>query len=271
VAMQHLNCISLFSGIGGLELGLKMANPSVRTVCYVENDPYAAAVLMSRMRDGQLDTAPIWDDVTTFDGRPWRGLVDIISGGFPCQDISIAGRKLGIKKGNRSGLWFEFVRIIRQILPNFIFVENVSELLGGGIGVVLGSLAEIGYDAKWTSVSAQDVGAPHKRNRVFCLAYPKKLFCDVCDNQSERKISQLGNGCGSPNIRDSKGFGISRRRSIINASNMREIGKQWDTEPGMDRVAHGVKNRLVRFRCLGNAVVPQQAALAFQILSEGLI
>lgn len=173
--MDPLTQISLFSGAGGLDLAAKWSG--IRTVCYVEYDRYAQGVLMSRIRDGGLDDAPIWDDVRTFDGSEWRGKVDIISGGFPCQDVSHAGKREGLKDGTRSGLWSEFARIIRQVEPRWVLVENVPGLLsvdsGGGFGTVLGDLAEMGFGAFWYILSAAAVGAPHRRKRVWIVSYSK--------------------------------------------------------------------------------------------------
>ncbi len=127
---ERLNGLALFAGVGGLELGLKIAlGESYQCVCYVEREAFAAATLVERMGDEALDRAPIWDDVSTFKGKPWRRRVDLISGGFPCQDISVAGKREGIKEGNRSGLWFHFARIIREVRPRYVFVENVGALL----------------------------------------------------------------------------------------------------------------------------------------------
>ena len=142
------NTISLFSGVGGIELGLKLAVPAARTVCYVEWNRHCQAVLQARMRDGLLDAAPIWDNVTTFDGRPWRGRVHCVAGGFPCQDISCAGKRAGFV-GERSSLWFEFARVIHEVGPDFVFVENVDELVNSELYAVLGSLAGLGYAAEW--------------------------------------------------------------------------------------------------------------------------
>jgi DNA (cytosine-5)-methyltransferase 1 len=164
-----LSSISLFAGIGGIDLGLRPLG--VRTVCFVEREAYAAGVLASRMAEGSLDDAPIWSDVSTFDGRPWRGRVGLIAGGFPCQDISNAGQRAGIVDGESSGLWREYVRIVREVGPRFVFVENVSALLVRGLDVVLGDLASLGFDAEWGVFRASDVGAPHRRERVFILAH----------------------------------------------------------------------------------------------------
>jgi len=171
VATHPFRVLSLFSGVGGLDLGIKIAVPGARIVGHVEREPYAAAALVARMEDAAMDQAPIWDDVTSFDGSPWRGLVDCIAGGFPCQDISTAGRQEGIRKGNRSGLWFEFGRIIGEVGPRYVFVENVAALALRGLDIVLGTLADLGFDAEWITLGAGDVGAPHQRDRLFILAH----------------------------------------------------------------------------------------------------
>jgi DNA (cytosine-5)-methyltransferase 1 len=166
------NGMALFAGGGGLELGLSLAlGDAYRCVVYVERDAYAAATLVARMEDQALDPAPIWDDVGTFDGRPWRGVVDLISGGFPCQDISCAGQREGLVKGNRSGLWFEYARIIGEVGPRLVFVENVAALAIRGLDVVLGTLADLGFDADWMPLAAGDLGAGHERERIFILAH----------------------------------------------------------------------------------------------------
>ena len=187
--VDTLTQISLFSGYGGTELGLKLwgelAGVSIRTICYVEIEKYCQQILEARISDGCLDDAPIWDDVTTFDGQPWAGRVDIISGGFPCQDISCAGKGAGLE-GKRSGLFFEIMRLVGEIRPRFILLENVSAIYTRGIDAVLGALAEAGYDARWTSVRASDVGAPHRRERWFCLADRGSDGCDKRPADAER-------------------------------------------------------------------------------------
>ena len=161
-----MNELALFAGAGGGILGGKLLG--WRTVCAVELDAYARRVLLARQLDGHLDRFPIWDDVLTFDGRPWRGLVEVISGGFPCQDISVAGRGEGID-GEKSGLWSEFARIIREVRPRFVFVENSPALTYRGLGIVLGDLASMGFDAEWCVLGAHNVQAPHKRDRIWIL------------------------------------------------------------------------------------------------------
>ena len=159
--------LALFAGAGGGILGGRLLG--WRTVCAVESNAYAASVLLARQNDGTFPPFPIWDDVLTFDGRPWRGLVEVISGGFPCQDISVAGRGEGID-GEKSGLWSEFARIIREVRPRFIFVENSPALTYRGLGIVLGDLASMGFDAEWCVLGAHNVQAPHKRDRIWILA-----------------------------------------------------------------------------------------------------
>lgn len=161
-----MNGLDLFSGIGGIGLALE---PWVRTVAYCERDRYAQGVLLSRMRSGDIDSAPIWDDITTLRGD-MLPRIDIIFGGFPCQDLSVAGRGKGLA-GERSGLFFEVIRLVKELSPRFVFLENVPAIRTRGLSEVVNALTEIGYDCRWTCLSASDVGAPHKRERWFLLAY----------------------------------------------------------------------------------------------------
>jgi len=162
-----LNELALFAGAGGGILGGKLLG--WRTVCAVEWEAYPASVLCARQNDGILPPFPIWDDVQTFSGKPWRGIVDVVSGGFPCQDISAAGRGAGID-GERSGMWGEMARIICEVRPRFVFVENSPMLTSRGLGRVLGDLASMGFDARWGVLGAADVGAPHQRDRIWIVA-----------------------------------------------------------------------------------------------------
>jgi len=174
--MDTLTELNLFSGYGGFPLGLRLAGLNTRTVCYVEWDRYCQRVLQARIADGHLDDAPIWDDIKSFDGRPWRGCVDIVSAGFPCQPHSNAGLRRGADDDRN--LWPDTLRIIGEVRPRWAILENVPGILVGSDGrppyggVVVGELAEIGYDAEWRVVSAADAGAPHKRARWWLVAYP---------------------------------------------------------------------------------------------------
>jgi DNA (cytosine-5)-methyltransferase 1 len=235
---------SLFAGIGGMDLGLERAGLTCKW--QVEIDPFCRRVLAKHWPD-----VPRHDDVRTFPDGPdierWR--VDLVAGGFPCQDISHAGGKAGID-GERSGLWGEFCRILGILRPRFAIVENVSALLDRGIGRVLGDLACIGFDAEWSIVSACSVGAPHLRERVFILAHPNGLGFQ---------------GIGAQRIRND---GASSRRRpcsrYIQAASFPggcEGGAHWSSEPGVGRMVDGIPGRLDRCRlaALGNAVVPQVA------------
>ena len=171
---EKMNELALFAGSGGGILAGQLLG--WRTVCAVERDAYPAAVLAQRQNDGLLEAFPIWSDVTTFNGKPWRGIVDVISGGFPCQDISVAGQGAGID-GERSGLWSEFARVIREVRPEIVFVENSPMLTSRGLGRVLGDLAEMGYDAEWGSA-----------RRVRCWRItPKRSGLDCCSDSQPRQ------------------------------------------------------------------------------------
>jgi len=162
-----MNELALFAGAGGGILGGHLLG--WRTVCAVEWEEYPASVLCARQNDGLLPPFPIWDNVQTFDGNPWRGVVDVISGGFPCQDISAAGKGVGID-GERSGMWGEMARIIHEVRPRFVFVENSPMLTSRGLGRVLGDLASMGFDARWGVLGAADIGANHQRDRIWIVA-----------------------------------------------------------------------------------------------------
>ena len=162
-----MNELALFAGAGGGILGGKLLG--WRTVCAVEWEPYPASVLCARQNDGLLPPFPIWDDIQTFDGNPWRGIVDVVSGGFPCTDISAAGKGAGID-GEASGMWREMARVICEVRPRFVFVENSPMLTSRGLGRVLGDLASMGFDARWGVLGAADVGANHQRDRIWIVA-----------------------------------------------------------------------------------------------------
>jgi DNA (cytosine-5)-methyltransferase 1 len=184
-----LSAIELFSGTGmlgeGVRAGLRYLGIEYRTVVHVEREAYAASVLAARMEEESMDDAPIWSDVCTFDARAWRGKVDIVVAGFPCQDLSIAGRRAGLD-GKRSGLFFEVVRIATDSDAQFMLLENVRGISSATASVmdeaegaleeraaarVVGELADCGWDSEWIVVSASDVGASHDRARWFCLAW----------------------------------------------------------------------------------------------------
>lgn len=170
VAIHPQHVLSLCTGYGGIELGLRLAGVQTRTICYVEREAPAAALLVEKMEAGHMDAAPVWSDLISFDGAGWRGVVDIVTAGFPCQPFSSAGRRQGID--DEQWIWPAMVGIIRDVEPGVVFLENVPPLVSSGaIADVLGPLAELRYNAEWDLFSAADVGASHKRERWFCLAY----------------------------------------------------------------------------------------------------
>lgn len=194
----QLNCIHLCSGYGGFELGFKLAGIDARTVAHVERDTYAAATLVARMGEKALDQAPIWDDLTTFDGAAWRGKVDCITAGFPCQPFSQAGKKLGVEDDR--WIWPAIKRIILDVGPSFVFLENVPQLVRGGLPFVLCDLAQLGFNAEWGLYSAAEVGAPHKRERFWLLAHSTSF------NERESEYEECSESWGNPR-RDTGGSG----------------------------------------------------------------
>jgi DNA (cytosine-5)-methyltransferase 1 len=160
--------LSLCSGAGGLDLGLTIAIPGYRAVGHVERETYAAATLVARMEDASLDRAPVWDDVATFNGRPWRGAVDIVTAGYPCQPFSVAGKRRGADDPRH--LWPHVARIIGEVEPPFVFLENVAHHLRLGFPEVAAGLVGMGYRLAAGLFTAAEVGAPHKRERLFILA-----------------------------------------------------------------------------------------------------
>jgi DNA (cytosine-5)-methyltransferase 1 len=243
---ETLNELHLFAGAGGGILGGMLLGHTC--VCAVEINPYCREVLLQRQRDGLLPRFPIWDDVRTFDGRPWNGIADIVCGGFPCQDISAAGKGDGLE-GARSGLWAEMRRVAGEVRPRYIFVENSPMLTTRGMGVVLGDLAALGYDAQWGVLGAHHAGAPHLRDRMWILA----------DNECDHDRRANGTRWGK------------REQGQAQTNGVRENGN-WLAEPNVERVANGVayavdKHRTARLRCLGNGQVPAVARLAWEVLS----
>ncbi|MGY1952534.1 DNA cytosine methyltransferase [Pseudomonas pergaminensis] len=247
-----MNELALFAGAGrGILSGHLLG---WRTVCAVERDAYAAQILAQRQTDGLLPPFPIWSDVCSFNGRPWRGLVDVVSGGFPCQDISAAGNGLGID-GARSGLWRQMARITDEVRPRYVELENSPLLVGRGLAVVLGDLAEMGYDAQWGVIGAADFAAPHQRNRIWLIA-------EDSTQALANTGSEHGQGVLSCRI-DPPIRGKPHKRSTGSCGD--GIG-WWSSEPGLGRVAHGVAYRLDRLKAIGNGQVPVVAASAFKLL-----
>ena len=266
IVRKKMNELALFAGAGGGILGGHLLG--WRTVCAVEWEAYPASVLCARQNDGLLPSFPIWNDVQTFDGKPWRGIVDVISGGFPCQDISAAGKGAGID-GERSGMWKEMARIIREVRPKFVFVENSPMLTRRGLGTVLGDLAKLGFDATWGVLGASDIGAKHHRKRIWIVARQREIFSHS-DNWNEwRKQQQKGDAKKRSNLANSNDRNWGRQRWRFR-SKENSKGK-WDlcaifNQPEPPRMVDGLAARLDRNKAIGNGQVPQVAAVAWELL-----
>ena len=281
---------SLFSGIGGFELGFE-ATGRFETRWQVECDPYATKVLEKHWPNVQRH-----DDVCTWPNETTQP-VDVIIGGFPCQDISYAGKGAGLD-GERSGLFYELMRIVRVVGPKYVVLENVAALFTRGMDQVLGTLASHGYDAEWEVVSAESVGAPHRRDRVFIIGYLADSISSGTGHQNnatgrqKRKSTNafkpatlrqgdweaLSEGtdassadCGTLADANSE-RGCSRDSKRQDAKDAWQSPRRtehwgWHSEPAVGRVANGVPKRVDRLRCLGNAIVPQVA----QVVAERLL
>ncbi len=283
--MNKLKVLDLFSGIGGFSLGLERTG-GFETVAFCEIDPYCRKVLKKHWPE-----VPIYEDVRTLN---YEGSVDVISGGFPCQDISNAGRGEGLE-GEKSKLWFEFKRIIDEMGPSWAIIENVPSLRSKGLSTVLQNLSEIGYDAEWHCIPASYLGAPHRRDRIWIISYPNRQRCETGSNVSGREtgpnfnrrserpimaysdiyaawgLSQRENealamsGIRSENVCNStsKGFPdrtkipVGKPSSVKKSERPGSNKKLWSIEPRMGRVANGIPKRVDRLKGLGNAVIPQ--------------
>ena len=242
-----MNELALFAGAGGGILGGHLLG--WRTVCAVEWEAYPASVLVQRQNDGTLPAFPIWDDVQTFDGKPWRGRIDVVSGGFPCQDISCAGKGAGIE-GDRSSMWKHMARIIGEVRPRYAYVENSPMLVGRGLTTVLSDLAEMGYDAKWGIMGAHHVAAPHKRDRIWIVANADKQRRKKRHSNKETRIK-------------------SQQRHNIDRLGLAEYWRGFSASR-IRRADDGVANRVDRLKAIGNGQVPQVAALAWNILNDDI-
>jgi DNA (cytosine-5)-methyltransferase 1 len=285
-----VNVGSLFSGIGGFDLGFERAG--MRVSWQVEQDPYCRAVLARHFPE-----AVRFEDVREV-GAQNLCPVDLVCGGFPCQDLSPAGKGAGID-GARSGLWAEFARIICELRPSYVVVENVPALLTGKgkrwnrapVGRVLGDLAEAGYDAEWACLSAREFGAPHLRRRVWIVAYPgwdteagaaaeRGRLARLADSEGESRRSRFRprtpeeewgrrscdgggtRGVGVAATADADAAGCPEQRRSESAASPDpsiELGSWWAAEPDVGRVADGVPARVDRLAALGNALLPQIA------------
>jgi DNA (cytosine-5)-methyltransferase 1 len=298
-----MNELALFAGSGGGILGGHLLG--WRTIAAVEIEDYPRRVLLQRQADGLLPRFPVWDDICTFDGHPWRGKVDVISGGFPCQDISAAGKGDGLD-GERSGLWTQMARVVSEVRPPFVFVENSPMLTTRGGTRVIADLTQMGYDTKWTVMGAADIGAPHQRDRFWIVAKQRELLShpkhhrngwreqqqesptqavgvvanaqrkglEGQSDSGEQEVSWTGSGSPLANAQN-KGnvwreweLGFAQQEHHSGGSPTDGSREWWSVEPPVGRVAHGVAHRVDRLKAIGNGQVPACAAAAWRLLTS---
>jgi DNA (cytosine-5)-methyltransferase 1 len=256
-----MRVLDLFSGIGGFSLGLERAG--MRTVAFCECEPYARAVL-ARWWPGipcYLNVRGLTAARLASDGIS----IDVLCGGFPCTDISPAGKRAGIG-GEESGLWKEYARLIGELRPAYAIMENSADLLSRGLGVVLGDLAAVGYDAEWHCIPAAHVGAPHIRDRIWIVAYPntdsngqsRRSQFDLSAHESKLETSLRHDSLRlRSDVAHAYGLRFEWREQFETRGTQAELIHQWSIEPAVGRVADGVPARTHRLRCLGNAVIPE--------------
>lgn len=269
-----MKVLDLFAGIGGFTIGLERAG--FETAAFCEIDPYAQKVLRKNWPG-----VPIYDDVRTITAERLAsdGIgVDVITGGFPCQDISVSGNRAGIQDGTRSGLWSECARLLGELRPKYAIFENVTNLLNGERGAwfkrVFWDISQIGYDAEWHCIPASELGAHHHRDRIWIVAYPGNDRSEVGYAQYSKPYRQekadnalsCSENVAYPNSAQCQRGSLSSRIHKENANIVGASG--WQTEPGMGRVANGIPARSHRLKCLGNAVVPPIPELIGRAINE---
>jgi DNA (cytosine-5)-methyltransferase 1 len=272
-----LNSLDLFSGIGGISYALQ---DYVCPIAYCEIDEYCRKVLSARFDSDDLARAPIYNDVKELQAK---GLdFDIITAGFPCQDISTAGLGKGLD-GKRSGLFFEVIRLVEEASPPWVFLENVPAIRTRGLVTVIRAFTDLGYDCRWTCVSAAEVGAPHLRKRWFLLAHSSSKRRQQIprsshgyEEKNERWTEEQmhipkcnGEGDRTGDVADTNGEGLERhnwqkQKNSKSAQYSRE--DWWQVEPNVGRVVNGIPFRVDRIKALGNSVVPLQCRTAFMRL-----
>ena len=247
---KRLRSFHCFAGAGGGILADLALGHRVVGACEIEE--YPRDVLFARQRDGHLERFPIWDDISTLDGKPWRGLVDVLCGGFPCQDISSAGAGAGAIDGSRSVLWSQMLRVAGEMACPYVFLENSPMLLGRGFNVILGALAEMGYNARWGVWSAADLGACHIRERLWIFAYRSSLGVEGGAKKASFKEPAL------QAQQDGGRLEIQRIRQNLLTPELCGSGDE-------------VAARLDRLKAVGNGQHPLTAQLAWETLTSGLI
>lgn len=283
--------IAFCAGYGGIERGLELAGLEHRVIAYVEIEAYAIANLVSKMETGQLPPAPIYTDITSFPSEVFRDRVDIITGGYPCQPFSAAGKRKG--GDDPRHLWPYIRKHVETIRPVQCFFENVEGHISLGLNSVISDLEEDGYSTTWGIFSAREVGAPHQRKRIFIMANRNGVRCDwwklpdtaVANSrcsassegkqQTELRTARLGESprgtwsdCGSPQNAKRQAWPSGPGQEQHEWEQPRTV---WKTKPLLGGTLDGNRNRVDRLRLLGNAVVPQTAAKAYSVLSERML
>ena len=286
--IETLKILDTFAGIGGFSYAAHELVGGFETTQFVEIDPFCQKVLKKH-----FPKVPCHDDIKTFTAFP--GQYDVITGGFPCQDISVAGRREGITDQSRSGLFYELIRVIRLVRPKFVVMENVAAILNNGLDIVLGELSEAGYDAEWSIISASSLGAAHRRSRWWCVAYTNDYGSsptsfnevnDEADSSSQERQNQVSESSGGSessdsrvirsfegNVTDSNSEGLQRKilskmeSGIWSAKHTRRLDPNWRSyvsKPILPRGSYGLSSRVDRTKALGNSIVPAVAAIPLQ-------
>lgn len=272
-----MNELALFAGAGGGLLGSKLLGWS--TVCAVEIEKFPRKVLMRRQQDGTLEKFPIWDDVKTFDGKPWKGIVDVITGGFPCQDVSTANQRQngakGVRDGKRSGLWKEFARIIGEVGPSFVFAENSPLLVTRGLDIVLSDFAAMGYDVRWGVLGAGHVDLQHERERIWIFAWNDKISyagnSTIFNLEIGRMVESSWGKEGKEKIRSESRKSIGLVVGVVAPEKWKSERFKIDPRSLFVRSDNGVAHGLDRHKAIGNGQVPVCMATAFLLLSKGIV
>ena len=249
--MKELRLIDTFSGIGGFSYAAEKLVGGFKTVAFVECEPYCQKVLKKHWPD-----VPIYDDIKTYKPEPLSG--DVIVGGFPCVDISFAGKQAGITKETRSGLFYEIIRLIRLVSPRFIVLENVAAIINNGLGIVLGELASAGYCTEWCCIRASDLGGSHKRDRWFSVSYVANTNSERL--QGLRPEHELQESC-------------TERKACWSPSRitLEQDWKRYISKPLLPRGDDVIPNwlhRSKRIKALGNSLLPAVAAIPLQRVKD---
>ena len=245
--MKELRLIDTFSGIGGFSYAAEKLVGGFKTVAFVECEPYCQKVLKKHWPD-----VPIYDDIKTYKPEPYSA--SVVVGGFPCVDISTAGKGLGITKETRSGLFHELMRVICLVRPRFIVLENVAAIISNGLGVVLGELAQNGYDCEWCCFKASMLGACHTRDRWWAIAYPNGFLMER-SRESRQQIKQ--------DVCQERIFNWSYKRNMLSPE-----WRAYSSKPVLPRTDDGLRNRIHRVKALGNSVLPACAAIPLQRVKD---